>query len=43
MADDLEKTEVLSILNAKGTSPFYYAKAAKTTKEKSFQDFCKFF
>ena len=43
MADDQEKTEERSVLNVKGTSPFYYAEAAVATKEKSFQDFHRFF
>ncbi|MEA3374173.1 MAG: hypothetical protein U9Q62_10870 [Campylobacterota bacterium] len=43
MADDQEKTEALLILNVKGTCPFYYAKAAMAAKEKSLQDFCRFF
>ena len=43
MADDQEKTEDCSALNEKGTSPFFYAKAAMATKVKSFQDFSVFF
>jgi hypothetical protein len=43
MADDQEKTEVFIVLNEKGTGPFFYAKAAKATKVKSFQDFSVFF
>ncbi|MEA3374172.1 MAG: hypothetical protein U9Q62_10865 [Campylobacterota bacterium] len=43
MADDQEKTEVISVLNVKGTRPFYYAKAAVATEGKSFQDFYGFF
>jgi len=39
MADDQEKTEVYIFLNEKGTCPFFCAKAAMATKEKSFQDF----
>lgn len=38
MADDQEKTEDYTILNKKGTSPFFYAKRY-ATKENLYQDF----
>jgi hypothetical protein len=43
MADDQEKTEDFIILYEKGTSPFFYAKAAWATKVKSLQDFSEVF
>lgn len=43
MADDAEKTEDYIILNEKGTSPFFCARAAMATKVKSLQDFIEFF
>jgi hypothetical protein len=38
IADDAKKTEIYTIFNEKGITPFFYA-AAMATKVKSFQDF----
>jgi len=43
MADDAEKTEAIIFSNKKGTSPFFYAKAAMATKVKSIIDFIELF
>lgn len=43
MAYDQEKTEDITLLSEKGTSPFFYAKAAMATKVKSLKDFIVFF
>ncbi len=39
MADDQDKTEAYTFLNKKGTSPFFYAKAAMATKVNFYQKF----